>query len=44
MIEAGTLVMMLIFLGFVWGGFLFTLRLAMKKNDEKKKLTKETNG
>ena len=36
--ETGTVVMMVFLLGFVWGGFAFSIRLAIKKNAEKKRL------
>ena len=42
--DTGTLILMIIFLGFVWGGFIFTLRLAMKKNDEKKRVLEDIDG
>ena len=36
--EIGTIVMMVSMLGFVWGGFAFSIRLAIKKNAEKKEM------
>ncbi len=42
--EFNTLLTMVLMLGFVWGGFAFTLRLAMKKNEEKKRLSDDTDG
>ncbi len=36
--EIGTLVMMILLLGFVWGGFAFSIKLAIKKNKEKKEI------
>jgi len=37
--EFNTILTMVLLLGFVWGGFAFTLRLAIKKNEEKKRLS-----
>lgn len=37
--ELSTILTMVLLLGFVWGGFAFTLRLAIKKNKEKKLLS-----
>ena len=42
--ELNTIVTMVLFLGFVWGGFAFTLRMAVKKNEEKKRLSDESDG
>ena len=42
--EINTILTMVLLLGFVWGGFAFTLRLAMKKNEEKKRLSGDTDG
>lgn len=39
--ETGTVVMMVFLLGFVWGGFAFSIRLAIKKNAEKKRLNSD---
>lgn len=36
--EIGTIVMMVLLLGFVWGGFAFSIKLAIKKNKEKKEI------
>lgn len=36
--EIGTVVMMVLLLGFVWGGFAFSIKLAIKKNKEKKEI------
>ena len=36
--EIGTIVMMVSMLGFVWGGFAFSIKLAIKKNAEKKEM------
>ena len=36
--EMGTVVMMVLLLGFVWGGFAFSIKLAIKKNKEKKEI------
>ena len=36
--ETGTVVMMVLLLGFVWGGFAFSIKLAIKKNEEKKEI------
>ena len=36
--ELNTILTMILLLGFVWGGFAFTLRMAFKKNGEKKRL------
>ena len=36
--ETNTILTMVLLLGFVWGGFAYTLRLAVKKNEEKKRL------
>ena len=37
--ELNTILTMVLLLGFVWGGFAFTLRLVVKKNEEKKRLS-----
>lgn len=42
--ELNTIVTMVLFLGFVWGGFAFTLRMAVKKNEEKKRLSSDSDG
>ena len=42
--ELNTLITMILLLGFVWGGFAFTLRLAIKKNEEKKRLGSDSDG
>ncbi len=36
-----TIIMMVLFLGFVWGGFIFFIRLAIKKNKAKKAMLEE---
>ncbi len=36
--ETGTVVMMVLLLGFVWGGFAFSIKLAIRKNEEKKEI------
>ena len=36
-----TLIMMVLFLGFIWGGFIFFIILAIKKNKAKKDLLEE---
>ena len=36
--EIGPIVMMVLLLGFVWGGFAFSIKLAIKKNKEKKEI------
>ena len=36
-----TLLMMVLFLGFVWGGFIFFINLAIKKNKAKRNMLKE---
>ena len=36
-----TLIMMVLFLGFVWGGFIFFIYLAIKKNKAKRDLLEE---
>ena len=36
-----TLIMMILFLGFIWGGFIFCIRLAIKKNKAKKDMLEE---
>ena len=36
--EIETVVMMVLLLGFVWGGFAFSIKLAIQKNEEKKEI------
>jgi len=36
-----TLIMMVLFLGFIWGGFILFIRLAIKKNKAKKDMLEE---
>lgn len=36
-----TLIMMVLFLGFVWGGFIYFINLAIKKNKAKRDLLEE---
>ncbi|MCH8928776.1 MAG: MetS family NSS transporter small subunit [Candidatus Marinimicrobia bacterium] len=36
-----TLIMMVLFLGFVWGGFIFCISLAIKKNKAKRGMLEE---
>ncbi len=42
--ELNAILTMIFLLGFVWGGFAFTLRLAVKKNEEKKRLSGNSDG
>ena len=42
--NPNTIITMVLLLGFVWGGFAFTLRLAVKKNEEKKRLSGDGDG
>ncbi|MCH7817932.1 MAG: MetS family NSS transporter small subunit [Candidatus Marinimicrobia bacterium] len=42
--ELNTILTMILLLGFVWGGFAFTLRMAVKKNEEKKRLSGDGDG
>jgi len=42
--NLNTILTMVLLLGFVWGGFAFTLRLAVKKNEEKKRLSGDNDG
>ena len=42
--NLNTIITMVLLLGFVWGGFAFTLRLAVKKNEEKKRLSGDSDG
>ncbi len=39
--EKGTIIMMLIILGGVFGGFIYTINLAIRKEKEKSKSRKE---
>jgi hypothetical protein len=39
--EKGTIIMMIIILGGVFGGFIYTVNLAMRKEKEKSKRNKE---
>lgn len=36
-----TILMMVIILGFIWGGFIFCIRLAIKKNKAKRNMLEE---
>jgi len=39
--RTGTIIMMVLTLGFVWGGFIFFIVLAVKKNREKRNMLEE---